>query len=109
MEWRDGETFVGEASGTQTTEGWLRTSAQAALRAIEVAAEDRLALRLAGIKAVRAFDGWVVIAAVRARSADRSYSLLGAQTAKDDEFKSTAVRSVLDAINRVLELYVGGG
>lgn len=106
MEWSEAQTFVGEASGTQTVEGWLRTSAQAALRAAEASAEG-LTLQLAGIKAVRAFDGWVVIAAVRARSAERSWSLLGAQTSSDDEFKSTAVRSVLDAINRVLELHVG--
>jgi hypothetical protein len=107
MEWKDGETFVGEASGTQTTEGWLRTSAQAALRAVEASAKGRLTLRLAGIKAVRAFDGWVIIAAVRARSAERSWSLLGAQASRDDEFRGNAVRSVLDAINRVLELHVG--
>lgn len=107
LEWREGRTFVGEASGTQTTVGWLRTSAEAALQAAEAAADGRLTLTLAGIKAVRAFDGWVVIAAVRARSEDRTYSLLGAQTSRGDEFRSSAVRSVLDAINRVLELYVG--
>jgi hypothetical protein len=109
LEWRDGQTFVGEAGGTQTTEGWLRTSAQAALKAAESAAEGRLSLTLAGIKAVKAFDGWVVIAAVRARSDERSYSLLGAQTSREEAFRSTAVRSVLDAINRVLELHMDGG
>lgn len=108
LEWREGTTYVGEASGTQTTEGWLRTSAQAALQAAEASTGGRLSLSLAGIKAVRAFDGWVVIAAVRARSVDRSYSLLGAQASHDDEFRSSAVRSILDAINRVLELYVEG-
>lgn len=108
MEWRDGQTFVGQASGTQTTEGWLRTSAQAALRAAEASTQGGLTLHLAGIKAVRAFDGWVIIAAVRARNTERSWSLLGAQASSDDEFRSTAVRSVLDAINRVLELHLGG-
>lgn len=107
LDWTDDRTFVGEASGTQTTQGWLRTSAQATLQAAEASTGGGLTLTLAGIKAVRAFDGWVVIAGVRARSEERSWSLLGAQASRDDEFRSAAVRSVLDAINRVLELHVG--
>lgn len=107
LEWTENRSFVGEASGTQTTQGWLRTSAQATLQAAEESAAGRLTLTLAGIKAIRAFDGWVVIAAVRARSEERTWALLGAQASQEDEFSGAAVRSVLDAINRVLELHVG--
>lgn len=107
LEWTEDQSFVGEASGTQTTQGMLRTSAQATLQAAEASAGGRLSLTLAGIKAVRAFDGWVIITAVRARSDERSWALLGAQASQDGEFRGSAVRSVLDAINRILELHVG--
>lgn len=104
----DGETFSGEASGTETLVGSLRTAAQATLQAAEAATGGRLTLSLVGIKAVRAFDSWVIIGAVRAESEQRTYGLLGAETAADGDTVTAAVRTILDATNRVLEKYVEG-
>ena len=105
LEWPAGESYRGEAVGTQTTEGWLRACAQATLQAAQSALHSRMSLSLVGIKAVRAFDSWVIVSAVRAKSSKRTYSLIGAEASPDKDSLRVVVLSVLDAINRVLELY----
>ena len=105
LEGPNGGNYRGEALGTQTTEGWLRACAQATLHAAELAVQRRVRLSLVGIKAVRAFDSWVIVSAVRARSSDRVYSLIGAQASSEEACLRIAVLSVLDALNRVLTPY----
>lgn len=105
LEWQE-RTYMGEAQGVLTREGDLRTGADATLKAIAAATGGRLRLGLVGIKAVRAFDSWVVISSVEARSAERHYKLLGARATNSDDMVRGAVLSVLDALNRVVELYV---
>ena len=99
----NGGNYRGEALGTQTTEGWLRACAEATLHAAELGVQRRVRLSLVGIKAVHAFDSWVIVSAVRARSSHRAYSLIGAQASPDKGCLRVAVLSVLDAVNRVLE------
>lgn len=108
LEW-GGCPYVGEASGMMTREGRLLTGARAALQAIEKTTEGRLALSLVGIKAVRAFDGWVVVGSVFGRGDPESYKLLGAQTADEEGMLRGAVLTMLDATNRVIEKYLEEG
>jgi len=59
-----------------------------------------------GIKLVRAFDSWIVVTALRGRSSERSYRLLGSAEAPGEDTARGAVLSVLDAVNRVMEKYI---
>ncbi len=106
LEGKGGEHFQGRAEGTHTLQGGLRAGALAALRATESAAEGRLKLEFVGVKAVRAFDAWVTIAAVRARSEAKAYNLLGSYADLEDPTPRSAALALLDATNRVMERYL---
>lgn len=107
LEWVEGSVIRGEADGTKTLESTLRAAALACVEAAEKATEDDLELELRGVKAVRAFDAWVVIVSVEGRGEDQPYRLLGAATSPDDEsLPRSTVQAVLDATNRVLEKYL---
>jgi hypothetical protein len=89
----------------ETQQGILTATTQPALAATLSVAGGDIDLRLGGVKAVRAFDGWVVI--VRLNRGDRESHpgrrLLGAAPCEtDDELPHAAVQAVLDATNRVL-------
>lgn len=107
LAWTEGALFDGEAGGTETLQGRLRAAALACLKAAEKATDDGLRLNLRGVKAVRAFDAWVVIVSVLGESGQSQYRLLGAATSPDDQHVAqSAVQAVLDATNRVLEKYL---
>jgi hypothetical protein len=108
LEWRD-QRHPGEATGVETREGAVRTAAQAALRAASAATGGRFEAELVGIKAVRAFDAWIVITSLRARTPGQNYRLLGSSEAPGDDTARGAVLSILDAVNRVLEPYMIDG
>lgn len=106
LEW-SGTGIRGEAPGTGSTEGDLRASGEAAIRAARAATNDRVYLALIGLKSIRAFDGRVVIAAVEVRAGGKSQKLLGAQALTDDELLlQTGVLTVLGAINRAITPYL---
>jgi hypothetical protein len=105
LEW-EGQMHVGTAIGVDTLEGGLRSCAQATLEAALRATGHPLRLNLGGIKAVRAFDAWIVICVIRGESESRSYQLLGSCAAPGEDTVRGAAISVLDALNRVLEKYV---
>ena len=103
MQWR-GREVTGEASGIVTREGDLRMGARASLKTIHEIAGDLVEAELMGVKAVRAFDAWVVIASVRAKAQGQDYRLLGAKACEtEEELTRGAAIAVLDALNRVLE------
>lgn len=103
MEWR-GREIQGEATGLATREGDLRMGANASLATIHKIAAEVVEAELVGVKAVRAFDAWVVIASVRAKAQGQDYRLLGAKACADeDDLTRGAAIAVLDALNRVLE------
>jgi hypothetical protein len=106
LEWKDRARFEGRAEGTHNMQGGLRAGALATLRAAESAAEGRLKLEFVGVKAVRAFDAWVTIAAVRARSEEKTYHLLGSYADLADPTPRSAALALLDATNRVMERYL---
>jgi len=107
LEWRDGTRFVGTAEGTDTLQGGLRAGALATLRSAQQAAEDVVKLQFVGVKAVRAFDAWVTVVAVRAKSEEQTYHLLGAFADAEDPTPRSAALALLDATNRVMEKYLG--
>jgi len=103
LEW-DGEHYQKEHEGLETHQGRLQAAASAALGATLSAAEDRLRSELLGVKAVRAFDGWVVVVRLNAELAGSAVRLLGAASCESEEdLGKGAALAVLDATNRVLE------
>lgn len=102
-----GTTYPGLAHGVGPLEGELRTSALATLEAATAVAGKQVVFTLTGIKSVRAFDSLVIIAAVHAQAGERHWRLMGVKSPSEGEKPvESAARAVLDAINRVLELYV---
>lgn len=103
FEWR-GRSFQGTAHALETLQGRVRGSAEAALAAARVAGGDRLRLTLIGVKAVRAFDGWVLVVRIVAEVDGKSVSLLGASSTEEEAtLERASAQAVLDATNRVLE------
>lgn len=103
LEWYD-RVYDAEVEGLQTHHGLIRASASAALQCALAAAGPRMHADLAGVKAVRAFDGWVVVVRLNGEAEGKTMALLGASSCEDDEdLAKTTVQAVLDATNRVLE------
>lgn len=101
LEW-GGVTYTGEAAGTGSPEGDLRASGEATVAALRSATAGQVPLALLGIKAVRAFDGQVVIAAVEAHRGGRPLKLLGAHALTEGDLPGAGVLTVLGAVNRVI-------
>jgi len=108
LEW-EGTLHIGEAHGSGTLEGDLRASAEATLKAASTATVRRVRLTLIGIKAVRAFDARVIIAAVDARIEELQYKLIGAHAVTEGDLPRAAVLTILDAVNRVVGPLVVSG
>lgn len=109
VEWQGGVSFTAEVRGTQTLQGRLRAGAEALLAAAAEATGGTLDLELRGVKAVRAFDAWVVMVCLQGKSPERSYRLIGAYACPDDDTARGAALATLDATNRVLQRYVADG
>lgn len=107
LEW-EGQSHERACESLETFQGRLDAAARATLAGVVAAAiGDRADLQLVGIKAVRAFDGWVVVARINGKDPGRSYRLLGSAPCEgEDELPRTAARAVLNALNRVVESYV---
>ena len=92
----------------ETQHGVIKAAAHAALQAALLVAATDLRLDMVGVKAVRAFDGWVVVARING-GADGSFKLLGAAPCEDEsDLPRAAVHAVLDASNRVMERALAG-
>ncbi len=106
LEWC-GRTLEGTATNLETHQGRIRASAEASLKAAADATEKRASFDLVGVKSVRAFDGWVVVARINGMADGKTYRLLGSASCEDDEKLSrTAAIAVLDATNRLFSRYV---
>jgi hypothetical protein len=107
LEWR-GTVLQGVVEGVDTDYGRLRSAAAATLQAILAAAAGRIDLELMGVKAVRAFDGWVVVARLQGVAEGRPYRLLGSASCENDGgLARAAALSVLDATNRLMARFLG--
>jgi hypothetical protein len=105
LEW-GGRVHRATAAGLGTRQGALRAGGTAAVEAASSATDGRVKLHLAGIKAIRAFDRWLVISSVTVHDGGRLHRLLGAREAPEDNLAAGAVFSVLDAMNRFLTPYL---
>ncbi|MCH7564308.1 MAG: hypothetical protein IH968_10845 [Gemmatimonadetes bacterium] len=103
--WEGGVIYAGEAEGIRTREGQLRAAAHATLQALGAATNGSLNLELVGVKAVRVFDTWVIIAAARGESDGEAVRLTGSFTCEEDgEVAKGAVMALMNATNRVLTI-----
>lgn len=107
LEWR-GEIFEVEVPCLQTQQGILRAAAQSALAATLASTpstdEANIQLEVVGVKAVRAFDGWVVVTRIKGAAGGESYRLLGAAPCElEEDLPGAAVKAVLNASNRIIE------
>ncbi len=106
LEWR-GQTVEGKSEGLETLQGRLRAAAEASLRATIAATATKPRFDVVGVKAIRAFDGWVVVVRVNGTADGRTYKLLGSASCEDeDRLSHTAALAVLDATNRVVERFM---
>ncbi|MEQ9570326.1 MAG: hypothetical protein RLN75_09070 [Longimicrobiales bacterium] len=101
-----GRRWTGTGRGLMTREGDLRMGAEATLAAVDAATDESFRPVLGGVKALRAFDSWLVIVSVEVDDAGRHLRLLGAEAAESDNLVRGAVLAVLDALNRVLERHL---
>ena len=101
LEW-NGETYRATEAGLETQQGIIKAATQAALAAILSTTSNEIDVQLVGVKAVHAFDGWVVIVRLSSPGPE-SRRLLGAAPCEtDEELPHAAVQAVLAATNRVL-------
>jgi hypothetical protein len=103
LEW-NGETTVGEAVGESGDLIELRTSAAAALNALERVLDEDLHIKLVGVKQVKAFDAELMVVALY-RTGDQPQRLVGSVSAAGDPRRAAAV-AVLNALNRILGNYL---
>ncbi len=107
LEW-SGEFFEGTVSCLETQQGIIKAASQATLAAtlssMAALASDHVHLEVVGVKAVRAFDGWVVVTRINGNAATDQYRLLGAAPCeREEDLPGAAVKAVLNASNRVME------
>jgi hypothetical protein len=105
LEWSGGVIYYGEGEAINTPEGQIRAGAGAAVQAAENATGSQLRLHIRGVKGIRAFDGHVVIVALRGEDDEQRFDLIGSAAAPDDDLVRGAVLAVLNATNRILENY----
>jgi len=110
LEW-GGRMYEGTVSCLETQQGVIKAASQAALRATLASRSDGngsgnggIDLEVVGVKAVRAFDGWVVVTRINGSKGEERLRLLGAAPCEgEDDLPEAAVKAVLNASNRVME------
>ncbi len=107
LEW-GGKIYEGTVSCLETQQSILKAASQAALSATLKSAASvepgKIRLEVVGVKAVRAFDGWVVVTRINGTAGADTYRLLGAAPCeREEELPGAAVKAVLNASNRVME------
>ena len=110
LEW-GGDFYEGTVSCLETQQGVLKAASQAALSATLAStlelSDDPIDLEVVGVKAVRAFDGWVVVTRINGKAGADPLRLLGAAPCEaEDDLPGAAVKAVLNASNRVMEQMV---
>jgi hypothetical protein len=107
LEW-GGHTYEGSVPCLETLQGVLKAASQATLTATLASTRSHrsngISLEVVGVKAVRAFDGWVVVTRINGTSGDERLRLLGAAPCEaEHELPNAAVKAVLNASNRIME------
>ena len=107
LEW-GGHTYEGTMPCLETLQGVLKAASQATLTATLASTNSHHAngidLEVVGVKAVKVFDGWVVVTRINGTSGEERLRLLGAAPCEaEDDLPNAAVKAVLNASNRVME------
>lgn len=107
LEW-GGHTYEGSMPCIETLQGVIKAASQATLSATLASTGTPLPngfeLEVVGIKAVRAFDGWVVVTRINGSWDGKRLRLLGAAPCEaEEDLPNAAVKAVLNASNRVME------
>jgi hypothetical protein len=107
LEW-GGHMYQGSQPCLETPQGVIKAASQATLVATLAStrshAESGIRLEVVGVKAVRAFDGWVVVTRINGTQGDERLCLLGAAPCEaEEDLPSAAVKAVLNASNRIME------
>ncbi len=110
LEW-GGHMYEGTVPCLETLQGVLKAASVATLTATldstASTSPSEIDLEVVGVKAVRAFDGWVVVTRINGSSGEERHRLLGAAPCEGEEdLPSAAVKAVLNASNRVMEYRV---
>ncbi len=104
---KDGESFTGEAEGSESERTRVELAARAALRAIGLGEPSMRLIDLSGARVVEAFDREFVFVGVMMPQARSSVLLTGSCEVKDSA-ETASVLAVLDATNRWLGRRAGG-
>lgn len=99
LEWND-NVFTGSATGERGPALELKTTAQAALEALESLSKQKLDLRIIGVKPIHAFDSDLMVASLL-RVDGVHQRLVGAVVVKENPLDAAAL-AVLSALNRTL-------
>lgn len=99
LEWDD-VIHTGEATGERGPAIELKTTARAAIRALESLTGETLDVRIIGVKTIHAFDSDLMVASLH-HVAGSQHRLVGAVIVSDDPLAAAAV-AVLSALNRTL-------
>lgn len=102
LERRGGDKFHGDAQGTGSNVGSMRTAALASVAALEQASPLGVSFELLGVKVTGAFDSTIVIVSITAHTEDGPVRLVGSYVTDEDRERGAAV-AVLNATNRYLE------
>jgi hypothetical protein len=99
LEWDD-VVYTGTATGERGPALELKTTAQAAIEALERLSKQELSVRIIGVKSIHAFDSDLMVASLLRVNGIRQ-RLVGAVVVKDDPLAAAAL-AVLSALNRTL-------
>jgi hypothetical protein len=99
LEWND-EIHTGAASGERGLVLELRSTAQAAIQALERLSGQDLQIRIIGVKMIHAFDSDLMVTSL-VRTTGSSQRLVGAVIVDSDPHVATAL-AVLSALNRTM-------
>jgi len=105
LEW-EGQPTSGEVAGEPGVQVELRTAALATLQALELLVGQPLGLRLAGVKALRVFDSEIMAVAF-SKPGSPPARYIGTVIVGSDPLHAAAA-AVLDALNRLVGMYVRG-
>ena len=103
LEWND-IIHEGSASGEKGPAIELKTTATAAVQALERLTQQELHIRIIGVKPIHAFDSDLMVASLL-RVDGPAHRLVGAVVVRDDPLAAAAL-SVLSALNRTLGNYL---
>ena len=103
--WREEDRFSGTGTGPASDEGACISAAEAAIQALETAADGTVTFDLEGVSTFGDFDSTVVIVFLIGHTEREELQFLGACLVKDEHISRYAALAVLTATNRFSILF----